>query len=134
MINEFVSNPSSGNEWIELYNLIDSDVLLDGWTIEDNTASPASLDGKTIPANGFLLLEKSTDFSFGLNNPGDILILKNGVDEIDKVAYGNFDDGDTSDNAPAPESGASAGRYPDGKDTDVDSDDFIIFEVPTPGG
>ncbi|MHC1603435.1 MAG: hypothetical protein ACXQTK_01840 [Candidatus Syntropharchaeales archaeon] len=88
---------------------------------------------KIIPANGFLLLEKSTDFSFGLNNPGDI-ILKNGVDEIDRVAYGNFDDGDTSDNAPAPESGASAGRYPDGKDTDVDSDDFIIFEVPTPGG
>ncbi|MHC1603436.1 MAG: lamin tail domain-containing protein, partial [Candidatus Syntropharchaeales archaeon] len=49
VINEFVSNPSSGNEWIELYNLIDSDVLLDGWTIEDNTASPASLDGKNNP-------------------------------------------------------------------------------------
>jgi len=97
-----------------------------------NTASPASLNGKTIPANGFLLLNKSTDFSFALNNGGDIIILKNGVDEIDRVAYGEFDDGNVADNAEAPEDGASAGRYPDGTDTDVDSDDFIICD-PTPG-
>ncbi|OFV67994.1 MAG: secreted protein containing Cellulosome anchoring protein, cohesin region domain protein [Candidatus Syntrophoarchaeum caldarius] len=135
VVNEFLSDPLPGDsEWIELYNLMDEDISLDDWTIEDNTASPASLNGKTIPANGFLLLNKSTDFSFGLNNGGDTIILKNGGNVIDRVTYGDFDDGDVSDNAEAPEDGASAGRYPDGMDTDVDSNDFAIFENTTPGG
>jgi len=45
VINEFVSDPSSGEEWIELYNKGDTDANLTGWTIEDNTATPATLSG-----------------------------------------------------------------------------------------
>lgn len=43
---------------------------------------------------------------------------------------GNNDDGNTGDNAPVPGVDESAKRNPDGKDTDVDSNDFIIVSVP----
>ena len=130
VINEFVSTTS--DEWIELYNLKD-DVSLDGWTIEDGTGSPKSLTGEEVLANDYLVLYKSEgDFGFALNDPGDIIILKNGTREVDRVAYGNWDDGNTADNAPAPDEGNSTGRDPNGVDTDVDIDDFTEFGTPTP--
>jgi hypothetical protein len=131
VINEF----SVGNTtWIELYNKAGKNVSLTGWTIEDNTANPKSLDGKVISANGYLLLNKTAgDFGFTLNTGGDIIILRKDGKTIDKVAYGDYNDGDVSDNAPAPPCEKSAGRYPNGKDTDIDVNDFKIFETPTPG-
>jgi len=131
LVNEFVSN--NATEWIELYNKKDYAISLTGWTIEDNTGTSASLDGKIIAANGYLVLTKATDFSFTLNNDDDIIILKNGSLEVDKVAYGNYNDGNTADNAPAPGAGKSAGRCPNGVDTNNDSADFRVFDVPTKG-
>ena len=136
VINEFVAQPNvtQTSEWIELYNPNNLTVPLDGWTIENNTASPKNLTGKTVPANGYLVLNRSEgDFGFSLNDPGDIIILKNGTTEVDSVAYGSFDDGDTTDNAPKPGEDNSTGRYPNGQDTDVDKEDFIVFTSPTPG-
>ncbi|MAH45768.1 hypothetical protein CMI37_08050 [Candidatus Pacearchaeota archaeon] len=132
-INEFVSDPISGNEWIELHNPTENLVDLTGWTIEDNTGSTASLDGLTIDSHGYLVLEKGTGFTFILNNNGDIIILKEGTEEVDKVAYGNFDDGNQADNAPVATEGKSTGRSADGIDTDVDNVDFIVFDTPTQG-
>jgi hypothetical protein len=81
-----------------------------------------------------LLLNKTAgDFGFTLNTGGDIIILRKDGKTIDKVAYGDYNDGDVSDNAPTPPYGKSAGRYPNGKDTDIDVNDFKIFETPTPG-
>jgi len=131
VVNEFVSD--NATEWIELYNKKDYAISLTGWTIEDNTGTSASLDGKIIAANGYLVLTKATDFSFTLNNDDDIIILKNGSLEVDKVAYGTYDDGNVGDNAPAPGAGKSAGRYPNGVDTNNDSADFRVFDVPIPG-
>ena len=133
VINEFVSDPSSGEEWIELYNKGDTDANLTGWTIEDNTATPATLSG-TLASLDYLVLTKGTDFTFTLNNDGDIIVLKDTTATIvDQVAYGNYDDGNTADNAPAPGTGNSTGRYPNGADTDVDNVDFTTFDTPTPG-
>jgi PKD repeat protein len=132
LVNEFVSDNTT--EWIELYNKKSYAISLTGWTIEDNNAAPNSLDGKTIQADEHLvLIGGGTDFSFGLNNPGDIIILKNDSKEVDKVAYGDYDDGNTADNADAPGAGKSAGRHPNGMDTGNDSVDFIVFDIPTPG-
>jgi len=131
LVNEFVSN--NATEWIELYNKKDYAISLTGWTIEDNTHSPQSLAGKTIPAGGYLVLIRETDFNFQLANTGDTIILKNGSLEVDKVAYGNYNDGNPGDNAPAPGAGKSAGRCPNGVDTNNDSADFRVFNVPTKG-
>lgn len=60
-------------------------------------------------------------------------MLKNGGVVIDNVAYGNWNDGNTADNAPKPGKDESAGRYPDGSDTNTDSGDFAVLGSPSPG-
>ena len=133
-INEFVSDTGTiqQEEWIELYNAGSEDIDLAGWTIEDGTNNPVSLDGNTIRAGDYLLLVHGTNFGFGLNNSGDVIILKNGGIEVDRVAYGNWDDGNTANNAAKPGKDESVGRCPDGSDTNVDSSDFSTFEAPSP--
>jgi len=130
LVNEFLANPSTGDEWIELYNPTGEDISLDGWTIEDGAGnSLGDLSGKTLPANGYLVF----NFSNKLNNKGDIIYLNTSTAIVDKVAYGNWDDGNIGDNAPAPGDDESAGRYPNGVDTNNDSADFRVFDAPTPG-
>lgn len=139
VINEIYSHTNSGEvEWIELYNSRPTPLSLDGYTIGDNTSEdnsppPTNLSAFTIPANGYLVLEKSTDFSFELNNPGDIVRLKKSGTDIDVVAYGTYDDGNTGDNVPAAPQGTSIGRNPNGQDTNHDNTDFVIFDIPTKG-
>ncbi len=126
VINEIYANPASGEiEWIELYNG-GSAIDLIGYTIEDNNESPKDLSSYSVATNGYLVLEKGTDFSFGLNDPGDVIVLKNTGGEVDKVAYGNYDDGNIIDNAPKPAKGESVARIPNGVDTDIDIDDFEV--------
>ncbi|MFC1902516.1 lamin tail domain-containing protein [Chloroflexota bacterium] len=132
VINEFVSNPSAGTEWIELFNPTADEIDLTGWTIEDGSAVPDLLDGLTILAFDYLVLDQGTDFTFLLDNAGDTIVLSNAAVEMDRVAYGDWDDGDTGDNAPAPGQNQSTGRCPNGLDTDVDDVDFIVFTTPTP--
>ena len=141
VINEFVADPiDESNEWIELYNTTDSNINLTNWTIEDGTGNPKSLAGLTAPANGFLVLEKGTDFTFSLNNPGDIIILKksDGTIEtiIDQVYYGTFtndEDPNAGDNAPAADDPNSVARKTDGGDTNNDLADFVVTTKLTPG-
>jgi len=61
------------------------------------------------------------------------MITLNATEVVDQVCYGNWDDGDTTDNAPAPDTGESCGRDSSSTDTGVDSDDFQIYTTPTPG-
>lgn len=133
-INEFVADTGTvqQTEWIELYNSGSTDIDLSGWTIEDGTNKPSSLEGKTIVAGDYLLLLKGSGFSFSLNNSGDTIILKSGGVVIDSVAYGNWNDGNTANNAPKPGKDKSAGRYPDGSDTNADSGDFTVLGAPSP--
>lgn len=129
VINEFVSIPLEGEEeWIEIYNPHNYSLSLNEFTLEDGTGNIDELFG-TINAYGFFIFYPG----FILNNNGDIIILKNSEIEADKVAYGNWDDGNLSDNAELPMTGESAARIPDGKDTDKDNLDFFVLEYPTKG-
>jgi len=132
IINEFVSDPVSGeNEWIEIYNPTTSSVDLVGWKIYDGVGSIAS-PSSTIQASGFYVVELN---SSKLNNSGDIIILKNDLDEIvDQVSYGDWDDGNTTDNAPAISDPNSVARLADGQDTNNDKNDFVETITVTKGG
>lgn len=136
VINEFMSTPNTTageSEWIELYNPTGSAISLSGWSIADNTTAEAVLSG-TIPAFGYLVLNKSAgDFTFALNENGDMIKLKSESSLIDSVTYGTWNDGNTADNAPAPLEGQTSGRSPNGIDTGIDSADFVRYATPSPG-
>jgi len=129
IINEVLSN---GSEWIELYYSAGALSLAD-YTIEDNTSIPKDLSAYSIPAGGYLVLTQGVDFSFILNNPGDILTLKKSGSTVDKMSYGNYNDGNILDNAPVPSVGESVARIPNGTDTNNDLADFQILTTPTAG-
>jgi hypothetical protein len=120
VINEFVSD---GTEWIELYNAGTEPVNLAGWTLQDTVASHVITLSETIPVDGYVVLDCSW-----LNDAGDTIYLNdtNGNTD-DTVAYGDHGD------APNPDDGESAGRNPNGVDTNNDAADFIIFDIPTQG-
>ena len=132
LINEFVSDPESGEEeWIELYNPTEDDIDLTDWTFESHTGSTISLAGKIINSTDYLILNK-TDYTYSLTNSGDTIILRENGDIIDQVAYGNWNDGNINDNAPKAPKGNSTARVPNGVDTNNDEDDFAI-SILTPG-
>ena len=130
VINEIYSHVVSGDpndkEWIELYNPTPNDFNLIGWTIKDGSTSFENLDSYVIEAKNYLVLIKGTDFSFALNDGGDTLILKNGVDVIDQLTYGNWSD-NQDNQPPAPTTGKSLSRIPNGFDSDDNEKDFRIL-------
>jgi|GEM_PF-2280187 len=137
LINEIFPEPNatkSEGEWIEFYNHTDDAALdLTGWTLEDNTAKPIILAGIILAPRQYYALDKSK-FSFALNNGGDTLILKNNQVIIDQVAYGDYEDGNIDDNAPAPGLSKSVGRRTSEPiDTNNDKNDFSICQSVTPG-
>lgn len=134
VINEIYPNVNSGEvEWIELFNPSSDFLSLVDYAISDGTTAVKDLSSYSITAKGYLVLRKGTDFSFGLNDPGDIVKLKKINVLIDQVAYGNWDDGNISDNAPVPLKGQSIARIPNGYDSDNDRLDFNIQTQFTPG-
>jgi len=120
VINEFVSN--NATEWVELYNKGSTDINLSGWTMKDEGGNIKHLSG-LISANAYTVFS----YSSWLNNGGDTIWLNSTSGEMDYVAYGSSGD------APSPDAGKSAGRFPNGIDTDNDSGDFREFEIPTKG-
>lgn len=101
VINEIAwmgTETSYNNEWIELYNDSDSDIILDEWKLISEDGSPEiNLQGQ-IPAKGFFLLERTDDetipnitadmiYKGSLNNDGEYLKLIDNqgtiIDEID---------------------------------------------------
>ncbi len=77
----------SVDEWIELYNTTDQDLDLTGWTLEAADGTPSITLSGTIPAHGYLLLERTDDttvsditadqiYTGALVNDGEELILK----------------------------------------------------------
>ncbi len=128
LINEILSSPLSGSEWVEIYNPYDQSVNLSSCVLKNSANDTVQLNG-TITKEKFMVFELSNK----LNNAGDMLRLYCSNDVIDSVTYGNLDDENTADNAPAPGFGESIGRDPDGADTDNDLNDFKIFTTPTKG-
>lgn len=134
VINEFVSDPADGEvEWIELYNTIGKGVILDGWTIEEGSGAKTKLEGEIglSGENKFYIIEKPKG---NLNNKGDIIILRDGnANLIDQVAYGNWDDGNTENNAPVVSDPYSVARKFDGQNSYNNLNDFDITTTLTKG-
>lgn len=85
VINEFVSNPSEGNqEFVELKNATDSTIDVDGWWIEDESKRKTMLGGVI---DEFMVAQSPKG---RLNNSGDSIFLfdpSGGI--IDSVVYGD---------------------------------------------
>lgn len=130
VINEFVSDPEDGPEWVELYNAGEVSVDLDEWWLEDGSETKTKLSGTLVPGH----FKVVRDIAGNLNNKGDILRLKNNKGEvIDRVSYGVWEDGTVSDNAPVAEDPYSVARRKDGIDTDNDAADFAVTAKMTKG-
>jgi len=121
-INEIVSDPSSGNEWVEFFNPATSSFDLAGGWLCDSRGATSTYACKsptgTIPAGGFLIFETGAAY---LNNDGDSVILKNPSGEIvDQIDY--VDD-------LAPEKGESLARKIDGLDAGALSDWALTTQI-----
>ena len=126
VINEIEQNPygtDAGNEWVELYNPTTSDVNLDGWklsTMHGKTVT-VTLRG-TIPANGYFVYTHAEQW---LDNEDESVTLRDPpLNEIDRTPY--LTEPYRIDNGYY-----SWQRYPNGKDTDSDSD--WMFRASTKG-
>jgi len=106
-INEIVSAAETGEkEWVELYNPTTESIDLQEWTIEEGSNTKTILTGQ-IEAKGYLVFETKN-----LNNSGDLVLLKDATGKvIDQVVYGDWDDGDKTDNWLASDKGESLSLY-----------------------
>ncbi len=131
VINELVSDPADdGEEFVELYNTTASTIDLFGWAIEDGAKTKTSLSGSITP-KGFLVVHEPKG---NLNNAGDLLVLFDGIGkEIDRMSYGNWNDGNLNDNAPLARDPLSLARLVDGKDSGNDAVDFALTTTITKG-
>jgi PKD repeat protein len=134
LINEFVSDPSDEDvEWVELYNKTARDINLNGWTLEDGSNTKTAIKGQVghRAQSRFFVIEKPKG---NLNNSGDLIILRNAAGAlIDEVSYGNWDDGNLNNNAPAAKDPFSSSRLVDGQNSGVASIDFAVSSVPSKG-
>lgn len=123
-INEFLPNPASGAEWIELYNTATTSLDLSGGTLCDSRASSSCVIASptsTILAGSWLTIFLSGSH---LNNSGDSILLQNPAGSIvDQVVYSGV---------LVPSEGQSVARKIDGADTNNDSADWVITTRLTP--
>lgn len=100
---------ASGEDWIELYNSLESSKDISGYFIYDNAAAKYKLpSGTIIPAKGFIVLicndlGTGLNTNFKLTEAGETVYLENaGGTLIDRIEF------------PELSAGQSYGRYPDG--------------------
>ncbi len=88
---------SSADEWMELYNTSDEEIVLNNWTINWND-NIINLDEINLASNDYLLLERTDDdtvpsvnanliYTGSLRNSGEIILLKNNEEIIDTVDF-----------------------------------------------
>ena len=89
LINEVMPAPTSGPEWIELYNPTDADIDVSNWRIDDDTPGGTQTTiapGKIVPAHGYLVVTLSSAI---LNNTGDsATLLAPDGSTVDVIAFG----------------------------------------------
>ena len=103
LINEVLPAPSSGPEWVELYNTSDSAVDVSGWRIDDDTPGGTQT---TIPAGSIIAPQTVLAVAITtaiLNNTGDSIVLLDASGaQVDRIDFG------------AMKSSESMARIPDG--------------------
>src|SRR3989338_1408943 len=131
VINEIVSDQADeANEFVELYNHTNAVVDLDGWWLEDGGETRTKIEGVMLPRAFFVVDNPNGN----LNNSGDLIALFDPSGKtIDQLTYGNWNDGNLSDNAPAAGDPLSLARKSDGRDTDNDYYDFALTGQITKG-
>ncbi len=131
VINELVVDPGDGeSEWVEIYNTTSEEVDLENWTIVEGSGAKTDL-GNVIKAYSFLAF---SSLKGNLNNSGDIVELRDASGVlIDKVTYGDWDDGNVLDNALAASDPYSIARKIDGHSSYNNASDFVITRTPTKG-
>jgi hypothetical protein len=156
-INEFSVGVEGalGDEFVELVNAGTAAANLSGWKLVYRSAAGTSdvslgtlADGTSLAAGGFFLFGGSgysgshppdKSFSAGLASGGGGVALKDPTGAIvDSVGWGDatnaFVEGSAAAAPPiAPAPGKSDARHPDGHDTNVNSADFAVADIPTPG-
>lgn len=100
LINEIVSNPVDGTEWIEFYNPNNTAVDLQNYSVNDATGKATTLSGE-IASLGYFVVENPKG---KLNNDSDDVVLSDQHGTvIDQMSYGN-------ETNPAPDAGESLAR------------------------
>jgi hypothetical protein len=153
VINEVFYDPpgkDDGREFVELFNRSDSPVCLEWWQFETGNGAYESRwrhewmgsGSDTIPALGFFVIGEeltgaAADFitDLDLQNGPDGCRITGPDGRSDVVGWGDLAYQEYYEGCPAERasSGASIGRDPDGSDSDSNSGDFAVFELPSPG-
>lgn len=106
LINEVMPAPSSGPEYVELYNASDRMVDVGGWRIDDDTPGGTVTiiaSGTTIAPQQLVVIPLNSAI---LNNTGDAVVLLDSTgSQIDRIDFGTM------------KSGESMARIPDGSTT-----------------
>lgn len=118
-INEFVPDPQTGDEWVEIFNPSTTSLKLDGGVVCDNREEAVCIIARptgTIAAQGWTVFSVLGN---KLNNSGDTVVLKNPSSTVvDTATYGG---------STLPKDGQAFARMIDG------TGEWRITTVPTPG-
>jgi hypothetical protein len=84
-LNEFMPNPSTVYEWVEIYNDNNFEVELTGWKIGDSTINTKSVPDLTIPAHSV----KAVDIGSGFlnNSTDDVKLINDKGATVDTYTY-----------------------------------------------
>lgn len=126
IINELVSDPIDGVEWLEILNDSSAQIDLTNSTLKDAGNHVTDLPTQTLNAGDLIVVENPNG---NLNNSGDTITLINSSGTtIDTITYGTAE-------MPAPKDGESLARTSDGDwlITDATRDTPNVFPVPEAG-
>jgi len=141
-------------EFVELYNPNDFNIDLSGYILQRKTKGGSTSSyvteslffGKTISSNDYFLIAREGSLLAGIadiktsqslgdysNSGGSTLILKKAraTEVFDKVGFGAVSDFEGNNPAPNPLRGESISRM-NRVDTNDNSADFVVLDVPTP--
>ena len=112
----------STDDWIELYNDEDQDVVLTGYYLAKDLSGEKnlSLDGMTIAAKGYLTVMLTGESAFRLSKEGDTVYLFCASGEIDRLTY----DETIGENSFSHE-GVCAAPTPGYPNTDAGAEEYI---------
>jgi len=118
-ISEIYSSPASGKEeYVEIRNTTAETISLAGLHVLEGSGAKTRLEGSLKPFD-FIVVES---IKGKLNNTGDRVSLQQGLQVLDDVIYGTWND--VTSNIPAPKKGESIMK---------EGNIFLVTKMPTPG-
>jgi len=143
VFSEVLFNPDGDEphgEWVEIYNPTSTDMILDGWSIEDNQYAFLIPDNTFLESKRHMIIARNTTYfynehgcqptidetpTFTLSNTADSLTLYHDSEVIDYVEWGPLAWEIEAGN------GESIKRKPNIEDTDTE-DDWLSNQTPQP--